>query len=197
MTAPDARPGGLDSNMRGLVVLVVAVLVGVLLLANAGSGDSGSTKTTSSTPPTTGSLSTDDTTGSSSATTSTTAAASGRQPSEVTVIVLNGGGPAGSAGSTTNTIGDAGYTTLKATNVPAGSNVDATTVYYAKDYKAEGTAIALLLGKSTDVVKPLSEASLGTAAGDANVVVVLGPDTAPVSDGSTTTTAAGSTTTTN
>lgn len=196
MTAPDARPGGLDSNMRGLVVLVVAVLVGVLLLANAGGGDSGSTKTTSSAPPTTGSLGTDDTTATTKAgSTSTTAATTGRQPSEVTVIVLNGGGPAGSAASTTKTIADAGYTTLAAANAPA--NVDATTVYYDTDYKAEGTSIALLLGKDTDAVKPVSDGSVGTEAGDANVVVVLGPDTAPVSDGSTTTTAAGSTTTTN
>lgn len=61
-------------------------------------------------------------------------------------------------------------------------------MYYDTDYKAEATAIALLLGKSTDAVQPLTDASLGGAEGEASVVVVLGADTPPVS--STTTTAA-------
>ena len=42
-------------------------------------------------------------------------------------------------------------------------------------------AIALLLGKSTDAVSPLSDVDLGGAEGDANVVVILGSDTPPVS----------------
>src|SRR5690606_16214399 len=41
MTAPEPRPGGLDGNARGLVVLVVALVIGFALLATAGNGGGG------------------------------------------------------------------------------------------------------------------------------------------------------------
>ena len=46
MTAPEHRAGGLDANARGIAVLVVAVLIGLLLLWKA--GDSGSSEVTTS-----------------------------------------------------------------------------------------------------------------------------------------------------
>jgi len=189
MTAPEARPGGLDGNARGLMVLVAALAVGFLLLLNAGGGSSGGSSDNEPTssgnaPVTTADLAATTT----EATTTTAATASDRTPSEIKVVVLNGSGQAGAAGSTSETIGQSGYTMGTAGNAPA--NIDVTTVYYADGYQAEATDIALLLGKSTDAVQPLSEASLGGAEGDANVVVVLGADTPPVSDssGSSTTT---------
>lgn len=188
MTAPEARPGGLDSNVRGLLVLGVAVLVGVLLLASW--GDDGGTKVETgdggtSTTVDVGGL---ETTTTAPAETTTTAAASAHSPSEVSVIVLNGSGQTGAASTNSSTIGDAGYTMLTPGNAPA--NIDSTTVYYADDYESDAIAVAQLLGKGTDAVKPLSEASLGGAEGDADVVVVLGADQPPV-DSSTTTTTTG------
>lgn len=185
MTAPEARPGGLDTNARGLLVLAVALVVGVLLLASAGrGGDDTTSKTDTGGVTTTADLGSDATTSTPS---STTAPTSDRAPSEVKVIVLNGSGQEGAAGTTSDTVGQGGYTMLKPGNAPP---TEATSVFYDTDYKAEATAIALNLGKSTDAVKPLSEASLGGAELDANVVVVLGSADTPPASGSTTTTAA-------
>ena len=58
------------------------------------------------------------------------------------------------------------------------------------------SSIALLLGKSPDVIKAISEAGFNGAEGDANVVVVLGPDAPPVEQSTTSTTSASGTTTT-
>ncbi len=192
MTAPEPRPGGADGNARGILVLVIAVAVGFLLLWQAGGGGgddaagSGQTSSPNTTAPLDGSTTTEATT--------TTAATTGRAPSEVKVLVLNGGGPAGSAGSTSTQIESSGYVMGEPTNSP--TTVEATTFYYADGYQAEATAIALLLGKSTDAVKPLTDAGLSGVEGDANVVVILGPDAPPVSSGSTGSSTTSSTTTT-
>ncbi len=195
MTAPEARPGGLDSNARGLIVLVVAVVIGGLLLWSW--GDDGSTtvdagKESTETTVDVSNLGTT-TTAADAGTTSTTAATSGKSPSEVSVVVLNGSGQTGVAASTSATIGEAGYTMLTPANAPA--NVETTSVYYADGFEDSAIAVAQVLGKGTDSVKPVTEASLGGAEGDADVVVVLGADTPPASSGdsgsSTTTTSAG------
>ncbi|WP_421118465.1 LytR C-terminal domain-containing protein [Aquihabitans daechungensis] len=190
MTAPEARPGGLDSNVRGLLVLGAAVVVGILLLASWGDDGGSTVETTDSKTSTTV-----DTSGLGSTTsppdeevTTTTAPPSDHSPSEVSVIVLNGSGQTGAAGTNSETVGAAGYTMLTPGNAPA--NIDSTTVYYADEYESDAIAVAQLLGKGTDAVKPLSEASLGGAEGDADVVVILGADTPPV-DSSTTTTTTG------
>ena len=186
MTAPEPRPAGADGNARGLLVLGIGVLVGFLLLWNAGAG--GGSGATSSTDDQTSGVDTsalaDDT--STTAATTTTAATSSHQPSEVKVLVLNGGGPTGAAADTSNLIGQSGYVMGDATNSPV--NVEATTFLYTDGYQEDATQIALLLGKSTDAVKDLAELSLSGVEGDANVVVILGPDAPPVSDSSSDTT---------
>jgi hypothetical protein len=186
MTAPEPRSAGSDGNARGLLVIGVAVVVGLLLLLNVGDGGSDVEGSASSGTTTTtldeGVVDVEDTT-----TTSTTAPDSGRSPSEVKVIVLNGSGQAGAAGATSETLGEAGYTMAEPGNAPSATE---TLVYYAEDYQPDAIAVAELLGKGTDSVRPLSDASLGGAEGDASVVVVLGADTPPVSSETTTTTAA-------
>ena len=184
MTAPEPRPSGADGNARGLLVLAAAVVVGFLLLWNLGGGSTSSadTKDESSTPNTTAPL--DGTT--TEATTTTLSSGSGHTASEVKVLVLNGGGPTGAAKSTSTQIGESGYTMGEPGNSPI--TVDATSIFYAEDYQADATSIALLLGRSTDALKPLADAGLNGAEGDANVVVVLGPDAPPVSEDSSSTT---------
>ena len=190
MTAPEPRPAGLDSNVRGLAVLGVALLVGFLLLLNAGpSGGDSSAAPDDSAPVTTADLGTDTT---AATTTTTSTPSSGRTPSEVKVLVLNGGGPAGSAATTSSTIEAAGYTMGEPDNSPV--TVTETTFYYLDDYQVEATSVANLLGQTPDVVKPLAGSGLESAAGDANVLVVLGPNASPVespdsSETTTTTTA--------
>ena len=184
MTAPEPRPAGRDSNARGLVVIAVAVIVGVLLLSQVGNGGGSSTKTTSKPPSTTAPLDGSDTT---EATTTTTAdGSSERSPSEVKVTVLNGSGKAGAAAATSDQLDSAGYSMGTPGNAP--TTTPTTTIYYAEGYKADAIAVATTLGKGTDAVQPLGNASLGTAAADADVVVVLGADTPAVSTSSTTTT---------
>lgn len=193
MTAPEPRPGGLDTNVRGLVVLLVALVVGFLLLASwGGDGGDSSSVTTQTTIDTSKLDGTTTTAGGSGTTTSTTAASSSdHAPSEVSVIVLNGSGKSGAAGAASTTVGNSGFNMLTAGNAPA--NIATTTIFYAEGYEADAVAIAAILGKGPDSVKPIADGNLGAAAGDADVAVVLGEDTAPVG---TTTTVAGSGTTT-
>jgi len=186
MTAPEPRPGGLDSNVRGLLVLGLAIVVGALLLwswgpddnsttVDAGTSGTSTTVDVSNLGGTTSTVPTEDTT--------TTEPASDHSPSEVSVVVLNGSGQVGVAKSTSATIGEAGFNMLTPGNAPA--QVDTTSIYYAEDYEADAIAVANVLGKGTDAVKPVTEASLGGVEGDADVVVVLGKDTPPASGGGT------------
>lgn len=196
MTAPHQRSTGLDANARGLAVLAAALLIGfVLLLKAGGSGNeqvaatdgqrptvdtSGLTDESTTTTP-------DDTTTSSSEPTDTT-----KVPADVKVVVLNGSGLTGVARSTSDTIEGKGYDMLEPDNAAAG-RVETTTVYFSEGYEADAGAIAELLGKTSDAVAPKPTQSLGKGSDTANVVVVLGKDTAPA--GSTTTTEAQTSTT--
>ncbi|MEO6989785.1 MAG: LytR C-terminal domain-containing protein [Aquihabitans sp.] len=194
MTSSNPRPGGIDANSRGIAVLVVAVVVGFLLLLNA--GGSGATSDTASDdgPSTTvdisgvnddpaatttlpgeveGPTTTEDT--------ETDTSEPDRQPGDVTVAVLNGGGPAGAAGAVSATIVDRGYQAGTVGNTSPGvAQLDTTKVYYAEGYQAEASAVAGLLGKADDAVEALPDPPPGAGIESANVVVVLGKDTPPV-----------------
>jgi LytR cell envelope-related transcriptional attenuator len=167
------------------MVLAVALVVGVLLLGSWGN-DSGTTKTDTGagSPATTADLAA--TTTAAEGTTTTLGGAE-RAPTEVSVIVLNGSGKSGVAAGTSATIGETGYVMQEAANAPA--QIPSTVVYYADGYQSDAIAVANLLGLGTDVVQPLTSASLGGAEGDADVVVVLGQDTTAAAGTTTTTTA--------
>ena len=193
MTAPQ-RSHGLDGNVRGLIVLGVAVLIGFLLLAQA--GDDGSTTVTadSGTTPTAEGSGDDGGTATTAAnggeggttvpnSTTTTAANGGKEPTgttrapaSVSVVVLNGsGGIKGVAGATTDKIKAKGYKTLEPGNA---APVDKTTVYYTAGFQADANAVAGVLGLAPTSV---SAAPANPPAGStgANVIVVLGKDTPP------------------
>lgn len=190
MTAPQQRAGGLDANARGILVLVAAVVVGFLLLLSTGGsgadsdaspdpepsvdvdlGDPESDDETDGTTPDT----TDDTT-------TTEPESTALQPGEISVVVLNGGGIAGAAGSTTQTLADAGYQMGAAGNAADSPGVETTVVYFAEGFEAEATAVASVIGRPADVVDAMPETSPGPGADEVNVVVVLGQDVAPVGD---------------
>ncbi len=202
MTAPTQRSGGPDANARGIAVLVAAVAIGFLLLLKAGDGGGNSTLLASSGKTTTtvdiGGIGSSTTTspgsGSSTTTTTTTATGSGRQPSQVKVLVLNADGPAGSAATTSQTIGARGYKMGSPANANAGVTLPKTAVYFAPGYQAEATAVALVLGKTGDIVAAMPSPVPGPGADTANVVVVIGKDSlsAGSSGGSSTTTTPGS-----
>lgn len=202
MTAPDHRTSGFDSNARGLAVLAVAVVVGLLLLLNA--GDGGASETVATGDGNGGTQTTLDisgigdesdesttTTPDQTTTSSVPETADTRPPSQVKVLVLNSGGPAGTARSTSDSIGETGFVMQSPDNATA-RGASTTVVYYADTYQADAEAVAAVLGKSADVVREMPSTSPGPGADNANVVVVLGADTPPASSGSsgTTTTAA-------
>jgi hypothetical protein len=202
MTAPQARPGGLDANARGLIVIVVAVVIAALLLLKGGGGGTPEKVATgtSSGSTTTITISEGTTPIGGDTTTTTAAGGSAHKPSEVSVIVLNGSGKTGVAASWSTTLGNNhGYTMQDPGN--AAANTPTTTVYYATGYQADANAVASALGKTASIVKPKPTTSLGSTTGGANtranssnVVVVLGADTPNVSggtSGSTTTTTTG------
>ena len=194
MTEPQ-RSRRLDGNVRGLIVLGVAVLIGFLLLANA--GDDGSTNVSTSGPSDTtaegsaggdGATATTAANGGGSSTpapksTTTTAANGGeeptgttRAPASVSVVVLNGsGGIKGVASAATDKIKAKGYKTLEAGNA---APVDKTVVYYNEGFQADANAVAGVLGLAPTSV---SAAPANPPAGStgANVIVVLGKDTPP------------------
>ncbi len=197
MTAPTPRTTGFDSNARGLAVLAVAVVVGLLLLLNAasGGGETQDLATTDDTSPTTidisgigsdpddGDDSGQNTTTTPDATTTSSTAVTGdtSAPSDVTVLVLNDGGPTGTAGAASTSIGEKGYSMGEAANAANPGNSDTTTIYFAEGFEADAEAVAAVLGKSSDAVEPMPSDTLGPGADSADVVVVLGTDTPPVS----------------
>ncbi len=196
MTAPEARAGGIDANTRGIAVLVVAVLIGVVLLLQAGKSNGTTNVATAgsdTTVDTSGLATTTTTTApAGDTTTSTQPALSTRPVSEVQVLVLNGSGKVGVAAAGTNTLRSAGYATLEPTNANQGIRPATTTVYFAAGYQADATGVARVLGRGPEAVTALPNPAPGPGTEAANVVVLLGADTTAVdtaaSSASTTTT---------
>ncbi len=201
MTAPHQRAGGLDANARGIMVLVVAVLIGLLLLWNTDDSDGGTDVASGGDTTTTvdtsdlGSDDPDQTTTPEEAggeTTTTEAATEGRAPGEVKVVVLNNGGPAGSAALGTAIFEDAGYVMGEPANGTPPELEAAAAVYFAEGYETEAAAAASLMGQPADIVAPMPDPLPGPGADTANLVVVIGTEAPPIgAPAETTTTEAG------
>lgn len=194
MTAPQSGASGLDANARGIIVLVAAVVIGFLLLLNAGaSGSDGGTlvagdDTTTTTLDVSGLGDDDDPTDptvpddTAVDTSPEDTTAGNRPPGEVSVLVLNiPGGVAGAAGAGTESLGGAGYQMGEPANANS-AEVEATTIYFAEGFEQDAVSVASVLGRAADAVAPTPEEPLGPGAEDADVVVVLGPDAAPVAE---------------
>jgi len=177
MTAPTS--GRDDATLRGAVVLVVAIVIGLaLLVRSGGGGDDDAAATTSTTSTTEFEGSTVDTAApiNDSSSSSVPDDSSGaREPSEVTVLVLNSTRIADIAGNNTETLIQAGYTTLEPANATTGE-LAMTTVYATSDAQADAEVIRSLLGFTEAELAEMPEQSLGGASADADVVVVLGLD---------------------
>lgn len=158
----------------GLVLVVVAIVLGIVLLAKGGGigfdddakkvaigkdEDPSVEETTSTTAPE-----------------SVTSVPAG----ELRIAVLNAAGKAGFAALGKNFLSVAGYPTATAGNA-AGQELTSS-VYFAPGYKADAAAVAKVLSigevseiPSTPLGKTAEDVPEGTA-----VVVVLGPDAEPV-----------------
>lgn len=98
-------------------------------------------------------------------------------PGEVTVLVGNGAfvsagsRQAGLAGAASSVVSDAGYNTVARNAEPAVVSI----VYHAADYRADALAVAALLGIPSQAVGLFRE-TIEVDPGQAQVVVVLGPE---------------------
>jgi hypothetical protein len=159
-------PEPTGSPARGGLLIIIAVILGLVLLRNgidtdltSGTSAAGSKRTT--------------TTASPDATTTTTLPV--KPPAQVKVLVLNGSSKNGAAQRAADALKAKGYVTLPSGNATA---VTATIVYFVPGFEREAKAVAAALGSPPlPAVAPLP-ATPPAPAGDANVVVVLGPDKA-------------------
>lgn len=166
---------------RGVALIAVAVIIGIMLLEATDAPDSLADPETVATSGTTG----DGSSTSSAPTTDDTAAtdttAEGGDPDfdpgSVTVLVANGSSVSGAAGRLSATIGEGGYS--MAPPADALADVDASTVYYAEGFEEAADAIAASLSPPPSVAAlpdppPVSAGDLG----DADVVVVVAAELA-------------------
>lgn len=167
-------PGG--ATLRGALLIAVAVLIGVVLLAEG--FENGVLPSESETPSeeAAGDDEEDGDDGAAEESTTTTATPTTRLPAEVRVIVLNGGGPSGSAQTSSEAIAAASFTTLDAADT---EDVAATVVYAAPGYEADAAVVAETLGITAPVQPLPATLPTGVTAGQAEVVVILGPDFTP------------------
>ena len=177
-TAAPARPpvGGegspTEASLVGIVMIVIAVLIGAFLLAKGyeTEGDlvAGTSPTTVSADggPTPTGLTTTSTT----APPATTEPL--RPPADVLVRVANGGGEEGVALQGTNKLETAGYQTTVAVDAPAQ---DESTVYYVAGFEGEAVEVAKVFDIPESNVSEMP-ASPPVDPGGADVLVVLGPE---------------------
>jgi hypothetical protein len=195
--APDssfARSAG-GAGARGLALLALALIIGVVLL-NATDADPPGTNV--STKGSSSSSSDKGSSGQPAGTTTTTVAPTTTQPAhapkDVKVIVANASTVKGAAGGGRTALLAAQYNVLAPAN---SAPVADSAVYFTPGYDRDALAIAGVLQLPATTVKPLPSPAPFDIKG-ANVVVVLGADAAPrfgTQAATTTTAAAGATTT--
>jgi hypothetical protein len=184
--------------LKGAGLLLVAVVLGIVLLAAADKSDPFQAVKAGNTNPTTPTtLPVGSTTTTSGVANTTTSVAAARPPAQVKVLVANGTTVKGRAGFVSQIARRAGFNTLQPADIAkVDKPVHKSAVYYRAGYEAEAKAVAAALGLPPTAVLPIP-ATLPVAsqlAPSANVIVVIGTDS--VSATGTTTTAPKTTTTT-
>ena len=176
-----SRAGGVDPASRGLLLVGVAVLLGLIVLVKGG-GVGIDRGTASVAVPDDGAAAVTTTT----APVATTTTAPTISPAEVKVVVANGSGTTGLARAAAKDLAGAGYSQATATD--AVGQPAATTVYFAQGYEANARSIGGQLGLDASRIQALSPGTklAKVQPTDAGVIVVLGPDAA--ANGSSTTT---------
>ncbi len=175
VTAPD------PTAVRGIVLVVVAVIIGFFMLAKGLDTesaivdlDTGDVVKPDDKPQETvpGQTVPDGTGPTDSVLTPTT-----RLAAEVAVLVGNGSGVSGAAGAVTEQLQPLGYKFVEPSNA---AQTPTTIIYYGEGYQADAEAIAASLGVDVANVKPMPEpAPPVDRIAEANVFIQLGPDKAP------------------
>lgn len=160
--------------MRGIALIVAAIVLGVVLLNATDSPEPFTPKVTAADGSTTETTAAPSDSGSSSTSTPTTVAAKAHKASEVAVLVVNGSKVTGAAGRIATTLGAAGYLLKPAGNT---SPAPASNVYYQPGYEADARAIAGRLTPQPGVLPMPDPAPVSDLKG-ANVLVVVAADLA-------------------
>jgi len=174
-------------TFRGVLLLAVAVVIGIILL-NTANKPPASTLAAGSTPHH----------GSSATTTlppAPTTTTPLRAPKDVKVLPANGTLVNGAGARVGVTLAQSGYNVLAAVSATSNS-ATSTVVYYTQGYDREAAALAILLSLPASAAQPMPTPAPVPDTKGANVVVVVGPDLAGHQSTTATTSAAHSTSTT-
>jgi hypothetical protein len=178
----DPSPPGPTGALRGVGVVVVAVVIGALLMPSATRGPLNVTTAAQSTPTTTTSAGSTTTVAHAAGTTTTQATIVGGA-SLIHVLVANGTTITNLAGGTSAYLRSRGFTTLPA--LDATTKVTGTLVYAGSGERSAATTVANALGLSSNDIQPVSAVPPVASAAGATVVVIAGPDLARLAPGST------------
>lgn len=164
-----------NPGARGLILLVVAVLLGIYLLQKFDTGSSFNVPVQSGAPSATTKATTTTTrklpTVSVLPTVTTKAV---RSPDQVKVLPANGTSTQGLGGRTGDYLHTLGYNNLAATD--ASKTVDATMVEHKADFDAEARALAVSLQLPASSVRVLDDNVPVSDTRNADIVLVIGPD---------------------
>jgi LytR cell envelope-related transcriptional attenuator len=169
--------------LRGVGVVVVAVIIGALLLPSATRAPLDVTTASQSTPTTTP---TPTTTAPKASATTTTLATIVPGATSIHVLVVNGTTITGLAAGTATYLRSRGFLTLTPTN--ATTKVTGTQVYDVSGPSSSATRVTEVLGLTPSTIQPTSAVPPVANPAGANVVVVVGPDLARLAPGAGATT---------
>ena len=188
---PTSDPA-LGTSARGVILLLVALVLGVFILAKTDADESAPAVETES----------PDTTEADERAVTTSSTRAPRQPAEIKVLAANGSGVPGLGAKTGDRLTAAGYNSLAPTNTTA--NISTSVVLFTPGFDLEAFYVALVLGLPPTAVQTIEGNTAVVDTKGADIVVLVGPDldvTTPTTGagavgGVTTTTVFGATTTT-
>lgn len=161
--------------MRGIALIAVAVVLGVVLLQATDAPSPFETATRDTTTTSTTADEADDADDATTTTTTEPGAAEVRDPGTYSVLVANGSGVPGVAARFSTQVEEAGFQVAEPANAAQAST---STVYYNEGFEAEARAVASLFTPVPEVapldVDPLPVDDLRGA----SVVMVIGSDLA-------------------
>jgi uncharacterized membrane protein len=182
----DRDPGGPAPSgyLRGVGVVIVAVVIGALLMPSATRAPLDVKTASASTPPS----STTPTTAPRAGSTTTTLATIVPGASSIHVLVANGTSITALAAGASTYLRSRGFLTLGATN--STTKVTGTQVYAVSGPSSSATSVVEALGLAASAIQPTSAVAPVQSTAGANVVVIAGPDLARLAPASTTSTSA-------
>jgi hypothetical protein len=163
---------------RGIGLIIVAVVLGVVLLKATDSPEPFREEATAGESATNGDDGGEavDDGGEAGDDSTTTTVAQARNPAEVTILVANGSGVSGAAGRVAETLKGANYAMKDSTNTT--SPAESSFVYFTPGYEADAAAVAARLAPATPAVQAMPDPVPVRDLAGANILVVVAADLA-------------------